>query len=195
MIEEDRVLSEQSADASRRQRRRQQLNDVERRVIRVRHLILMGELSAARQTLEGTDLTPSTDQILSSLRTRPVRRRTPLPLDIFYFRLASPLQLDEDVFAKNIRSSKRGVAGGSSGMNVGQSEGHSRYVLFLVSEILTRTEESDEEVQRRCAGDCDGRRTQTLDRTNHSAANWQSSVKRSQHHSNTLCSPGRPANV
>ena len=32
-----------------------------------------------------------------------------------------------------------------------------------------------EEAQRRCAGDCGGGRTQTLDRTNHGVANWQSS--------------------
>ena len=37
-------------------------------------------------------------------------------MQIFHLQPASPLQLDEDVFAKNIRSSRRGVAGGPSGM-------------------------------------------------------------------------------
>ena len=45
LIEEGRVLSEQSASASRRQRRRQ-LNDVERRAIRAQHLVLLGGLFA-----------------------------------------------------------------------------------------------------------------------------------------------------
>ena len=149
LIKEGRVLSEQSASASRRQRRRQQLNDVERRAIRAQHLVLLGELSSARQALEGADLAPPTDQTLSSLRTRPTRPRAPLPLEIFHFRPASPLQLDEDVFAKNIRSSKRGVAGRPSGMTFNHlrpmlESPSDIHVLFLVAEILARAEVLDE---------------------------------------------------
>ena len=148
LIEEGRVLSEQSASASRRQRRRQQLNDVERRAIRAQHLVLLEELSSARQALEGADLAPPTDQTLSSLRTRPARPRAPLPLKIFHLRPASPLQLDEDVFSKNIRSSKRGVAGGPSGMTFDHlrpmlDSPRDTHVLFLVAEILARAEVPD----------------------------------------------------
>ena len=146
LIEEGRVLSEQSVSASRRQRRRQQLNDVERRATRAQHLVLLGEFSSARQALEGADLAPPTDQTLSSLRTRQTQGTiafgNPLPTCV-------SSQLDEDVLAKNIRSSKRGVAGGPSGMTFDHlrpmlDSPRDTHVLFLVAEILARAEVPDE---------------------------------------------------
>ena len=135
-----------------RQRRHQQLNDVKRRAIRAQHLVLLGELSSARQALEGADLAPPNDQTLLSLRSRPARPRAPLLFGIFPFRPASPLQLDEDVFAKNIRSSKRGVAGGPSGMTLDHlrpilDSPRDTHVLCLVAEILARAEVPDEIVE------------------------------------------------
>ena len=80
----------------------------------------LGELSAARRALEGTVLAPGTLATLAEL-TNPVRRpprpRDPLPPEILGLEPEESVRLDEDQFAKNIRSARRGAAPGPSGMN------------------------------------------------------------------------------
>ena len=81
--------------------------DLERRALRAETLIQMGELSSVRQALEGADLAKGdrrTLGLLTDVNRRPDRLRDPLP------ELTA-----EQLFARNLRSSRRGVAGGPSG--------------------------------------------------------------------------------
>ena len=78
----------------------------------------LGELSAGRQALEGASLAPGTNATLRALTNqlkRPPGPREPLPDDLFVRRDPS-VHLDRDMFAKNLRVSRRGAAGGPSGM-------------------------------------------------------------------------------
>ena len=94
-------------------------DDVERRVMRAERLVELGELSSARQALEGAVLAPGDQTTLDKLqdeRRRPQQPREPLPPDMITFHPEIEFQLDEKMFGKNLRSSKIGVAGGPSGM-------------------------------------------------------------------------------
>ena len=83
-----------------------------------RALVHMGELSAARQALEGATVAPGTLDILNALQ--------PIPPDIFHAVPAEQFSLDFDVFTRNIRIARRGAAGGLSGMTTEHlSEVHS----------------------------------------------------------------------
>ena len=79
-------------------------------------LVHVGELSSARQALEGAALAPGTRATLDKLQD--ARRRPPeaLPPEIMGFQPATLLDLDEKVFCRNLRSARGGVAGGPSGM-------------------------------------------------------------------------------
>ena len=81
----------------------------------------MGELSSTRQALEGSALAPGSEATLNALRD-PLKR-PPVPRDPMPRHLAHPegrvsFNLDETKFARNLRSAKRGAAGGPSRMTV-----------------------------------------------------------------------------
>ena len=78
--------------------------------------IQLGELTAGRQALEGADLAPGTQETMRQLRQRPARAQDPLPPHIVQHVPDRPSSLDADKFAANLRSSREGTAGGSSGM-------------------------------------------------------------------------------
>ena len=61
---------------SRRRQGRRRGNEVERRVARAETLIHLGELSSARQALEGSELAPGTMETLDVLRDPRRRPRT-----------------------------------------------------------------------------------------------------------------------
>ena len=107
---------------SRRRRRNQSVEqDLERRAARAESLAHMGELSAARLALEGDSVAQGDDATLSALRDperRPPVLRDPIPEDILSTRPEVPFNLDSDRLARNIRSARRGAAGGPSGMTV-----------------------------------------------------------------------------
>ena len=107
---------------SRRRRRNQSAEqDLERRAARAESLVHTGELSAARLALEGDSVAPGDDATLSALRDperRPPVLRDPIPEDILSSRPEVPLDLDSDILARNIRSARRGAAGGPSGMTM-----------------------------------------------------------------------------
>ena len=91
----------------------------------------MGELSAARLALEGAAVAPGTRATLAALQD-PERRlpvlRDPIPPDILNMNPVEQFSLDIEVFTSNIRSARRGAAGGPSGMTAE----HLRLVLESV---------------------------------------------------------------
>ena len=84
-----------------------------------REIGLVGELSAARQALESAELAPGNLNILRAL-TNPERRPSrpgEVPPPELLNRIPDvAFQLDEERFAKNVRSARRGAAPGPSGM-------------------------------------------------------------------------------
>ena len=108
-------MSEQcDEDAARaRRRRRSQDDDLERRVSRGQALVHLGELSSARQALEGAAEARGSQQTLSALSDpskRPPLLRDLLPEEVANHVPRIPLDLDEDRFGKNLRSPRRGAA-------------------------------------------------------------------------------------
>ena len=120
LIEASIVCNAQAAQSRRRQRRRG-AHDVEQRAIRAETLIQVGELSHARQVLEGADLAPGNQATLDVLRDqsrRPALSREPLPEELTNFTPTRAFELDESKFNKNLQSSRRGAAAGPSGMTM-----------------------------------------------------------------------------
>ena len=79
----------------------------------------MGELSSARQALEGAAVAPGTEETREALQDpgkRPQEPYEPLPARLRNLEPDTQFQLDEDKFARNVRSAKRGAAPGPSGM-------------------------------------------------------------------------------
>ena len=79
-------------------------------------LAQLGELSSARQALEGAELAAGNLETLEALRRRPAQFRDPLPDSIVHHAPASEFELDEARFGRNLRSARRGAAAGPSGM-------------------------------------------------------------------------------
>ena len=110
--------SMQGVTASRRRRRRH-VDDMASRVSRATGLANLGELSRARQALEGDALAPgdeSTWKLLTDEVRRPRFPREPLRREFVDMTPSVAVDLDLDLFTKNLRSARRGVAGGPSGM-------------------------------------------------------------------------------
>ena len=79
LLEGSRKCAEEAATAHRRRRRKAQGNDVEKRAARALNFVQLGELSSARQALEGADLAPGNDETLRALRQRQPFHRIPFP--------------------------------------------------------------------------------------------------------------------
>ena len=119
------LLAQRQESASRgdqiftRRRRRQARDDLESRAARAEALLQMGELSAARQALEGAAVAPGDDATRSALQNpakRPPVLRDPIPDDILNAMPTTPIVVDPEGIARNLRNARRGVAGGPSGM-------------------------------------------------------------------------------
>ena len=114
--------------------------------MRAEMLIQLGELSSARQALEGCEIAPGTTETLNALkdvRRRPALPRAPHPNEVMDFEPDVLFQLDEKLFGKNLRSSKRGVAEGPSGMTSDHlrpllSDLPGMKLLFQLGENLSR---------------------------------------------------------
>ena len=108
----------------------------------------MGELSSARQALEGAEVAPGSRATLDLLRDeskRPRSARVPIPPALANLEPRVPFLLDEDLFARNLRSAKRGSAGGPTGMTVEHLHpllDHSRdsQLFFQAAEFLARAQ-------------------------------------------------------
>ena len=119
LIRASMQCDEEAAVSRRRKGRRS--NDSEQRAIRALNFVQVGELSAARQALEGAEIAPGNDDTLKQLSDtskRPDRLRDPIPPEVMEYVPTMPFELDETMFLKNVRSAKRGIAGGPSGMTV-----------------------------------------------------------------------------
>ena len=78
----------------------------------------MGDLSAARNALEGAELAPGNRNTLEALRDpekRPERLRRPIPPALLELR-GEAFRLDRDRFLQVLRTARKGAAGGVSGM-------------------------------------------------------------------------------
>ena len=91
----------------------------DRQAARAENLAMIGEPSAARQALELTGQAPGDRNTLNELRNRvwrPPTAREPLPPEVASRGPERLFNLDEEVFCRNLRSARRGVASGPSGM-------------------------------------------------------------------------------
>ena len=145
LLEASRNCCHQAAVLRRRRNRRSE-DDITRRVNRAESLVHMGELSSARQALEGASLAPGSDATLNALRD-PVKRprfpRRPIPQELVSLVPEVEFNLDDFRFARNLRSAKKGAAGGPSGMTVEHLQpllGHPRDLrnFIRVCEQLSR---------------------------------------------------------
>ena len=113
---------EQAVSASRaapRKRRRGKNQDEENRAATAFHLTQLGELSSARQALEASPVAPgneATRKILTDNTRRPRELRAELDPVIVSMEPEVPLNLGLDKLQQNLRTSRRGAAGGPSGM-------------------------------------------------------------------------------
>ena len=99
-------------------RRRRTERALTHRLARAEALVHLGELSAARQALEGAEVAPGSVETLDALRKRPAVPREVCPPELIRHRPEVLFALDEDHLNKNLRSTNRGAAGGPSGMTV-----------------------------------------------------------------------------
>ena len=131
----------QAAQASSRRSRRQDTDNLESRAARAEALVQMGELSAARQALEGAAVALGARDTLNALQDperRPPVLRDPFPPDILHAAPVEQFSLDFDVFTRNIRSARGGAAGGPSGMTAE----HLRFILESPSETTAKKNSS-----------------------------------------------------
>ena len=82
-------------------------------------MIQLGEVSAGRQALEGASLATGDERTLNVLKDparRPPLPRDPVPHDIAQFEPGECFSLDQELFLKNVRTSRKGAAPVPSGM-------------------------------------------------------------------------------
>ena len=132
--------AEEAATVRQRRAQRVQGNQDERRATRAFNFVQMGELSSRRQALEGEELAPGNEETLKELRKQVAIPRDavpPVPRDAPIF------NLDERIFGRNVRSAKRGAAGGPSAMTTDHlrpllESTRDLHNLFKVAELLAR---------------------------------------------------------
>ena len=103
-------------------------------------------MSSARQALEGAALAPGNEATLRQLTDasrRPPQPREPLPPEVLNHVPPVAFDLDEDVFNRNLRSSKKGAAGGPSCMTCEHlrpllPDVRGLHLLFQISERMAR---------------------------------------------------------
>ena len=103
----------------RRRRRQHQADGIQKRVDRAHNLVQLGELSAARQALEGANVAPgnlATLRALTNRDRRPPFARQDLSQEILHSEQAEPFVLDGDAFLVCLRTARRGAAPGTSRM-------------------------------------------------------------------------------
>ena len=106
LLRGSRKCAEDMASLNRRRQRRVHADPFVKRVEKATMLVQVGELSSARQALEGAELAPGNDATLTALKDpskRPPVPRDPLPRDISDFMPAREFELEEQRFARNLR--------------------------------------------------------------------------------------------
>ena len=109
------------SEAHRRsvRRRRRNVDELEVRASRALHLCQLGELSSARQALEGATVAPgdlATLRALTDPDRRPALQRVPLSREVMECEPDQPFVLDPVEFLLCLRTARRGAAAGPSGM-------------------------------------------------------------------------------
>ena len=146
LLERSRQFAEEGAVMSHRRRRRNNRNDVQHKAARALTFVQLVELSAGRHALEGAELAPGTQATLAELTNnerRPAQPRSPILQDILRFQPVRVFNLDEDKFARNLRTAKKGAAGGPSGMTTEHfrpllDSSRDTHLFFVVGEFLAR---------------------------------------------------------
>ena len=108
-----------SHDTSTSRRRRRSPDSIVHRVARAKTLTHLGELSAARNALEGAPCAPGDNITLRALQDeshRPKHPRFPVPREVLEHRPEVEPALDRDWFLVSLRTARKGAAGGPSGM-------------------------------------------------------------------------------
>ena len=140
LIEAGAKCAEEATTVSR-QRRSREVDVEEKRAAKVLAFVQVGELSSARQALEGAEPAPGNDTTLRELRNparRPNVAQEPTPEEIRTL-VPPEFEPDENLFLRTLRSSKRGSAGGPSGMTNEHlrpllDSTHDGHLLFLAGE-------------------------------------------------------------
>ena len=128
LLEAGSRCAEEASTACRRRRR--EVDVEEKRAAKALALVQVGELSSARQALEGADLAPGSDPNVAHEPILEILRNVP-----------PEFELDEELFLRTLRSSKRGSAGRPSGMTNEHLRPlldsiHDAHLLFLTGEHL-----------------------------------------------------------
>ena len=105
-------------------------------------LVQMGELSAGRAALEAAELAPGTNatlQQLQDLARQPPRAREPIPDHLLTEMPVAQFDMEEHKFPQNLRSARKGVAPGPSGMTCEHlrpllENSRDSYSFFLMAE-------------------------------------------------------------
>ena len=150
LLQESAVCDEKAASARHRKTRRGR-DEIERRVTKAERLVELGELSSARQALERAAVALSnqaTLDMLQDVRRRLQQPRERLTPEMLTFQPDIEIQFDEKMFGKNLRSSKRGVAGGQSGMTTEHlrlllDDVRATHMFFRLGENLARAQVSE----------------------------------------------------
>ena len=146
LISASRVCNIQAATARQRKSRRF-LNDLERQASRAEALVHMGELSSTKQALEGAEVAPGCQNTLDLLRDeskRPWSARVPIPPTLANLEQSVQFILDENLFTRNLRSAKRGSAGGPTGtveqLHPLLDHAKDSHLFFQVAEFMARAQ-------------------------------------------------------
>ena len=137
--------SDERAAISRSRSNRRAHDDLESRAARAEMLVSLGELSSARQALEGAALAPRIQATLDGLKDadrRPPRAREPLPDRVTSHVPPRVFHLEQH-FCRNLTSARRGAPAGPSGMTTEHlrpllNDAHTTNLFFRVGEKLSR---------------------------------------------------------
>ena len=127
-------------------KRRTQTDTPERRADRAQFLVMMGEVSAGRQALEGAPLAPGTQRTLDELRDlvrRPTSAYVHCPRHSFNHHAERTISLDKTLFQKNLKRARRGAEAGPPGVTAEDmksvlSESGDAERLFSVAVLLAQ---------------------------------------------------------
>ena len=138
LIRDSEVASNQASVAMHRRRRRH-MDEEERSARRAHTLVQLGEVSAGRAALEAAELAPDSEETrreLTDPRRRSSRAREPIAQHILNCVPDTLFVLDEDVFAKNVRSARKGAVPGP--FHCWTVQGTHTHMLFGAAEQLAQ---------------------------------------------------------
>ena len=105
-------------------------------------MVMMGEVSAGHQALEGALLAPGTHQLRDPVRG-PTSAHAPLPEALLNHHAERTISLDKTLFLKNLKRARRGATAGPSGVTAEDmksvlSESRDAERLFSVAVLLAQ---------------------------------------------------------